>query len=136
MSTVEENKILVQRFWTGVFNDRDLSLIDQLISPDYTFNGFPNSHAQIKAFAQGLWEQYPDVVFTVMDLLGEGDKVAIRYSVEGTYSKSGKKEKTMACNVVTVENGLGSSNWQSGGQMLPEDPAQAASGIHLSDLAS
>lgn len=134
MSSVEENKALAVRFWTGVFNDRDLSLVDRFISPDYTYNGHPNSRDQIKAYAKALWKQYPDVHFTILDVVGEADMVALRYTVEGTYSGTGRKEETMAANFVTIRDGLGVSNWQAGGKMNPVDGGGEGSGLHLANL--
>ena len=111
--SVDWNKNMVREFWLGVFNDRDLSLVDKYISPNYTFNGEHQTKDQIKDFARSIWATFPDVHFTILDLLGDGDKVAIRYTIVGTRASTGQKEQTMATNIVTVENQLGVSNWQT-----------------------
>ena len=35
MSTTEENKALVRRYWEEFFNKRNLAVIDELIAPNY-----------------------------------------------------------------------------------------------------
>jgi predicted ester cyclase len=126
MSTADDNKVLVQRFWLGVFNDRNLALVDQMLSDTYTFNGYHNTKAQVKAFAQSIWTNFPDVHFTILDMVAEGDKVALRYTVEGTAAGTTQKFSAMATNIVTVTNGLGVSNWQTGGKMEPVGAPPAA----------
>ena len=129
MATSDDNKVLVQRFWLGVFNDRNLALVDQLLSDNYTFNGYHNTKAQVKAFAQSIWTSWPDAHFTILDMLAEGDKVALRYTITGTLKDNGHKQETMATNIVTVTNGLGVSNWQTGGEM--EDVPSPSAGAKV-----
>jgi predicted ester cyclase len=88
MST-EENKAIVQRLFEEVFNERRLNRADELVAPDYL------DHAAVPGQAPGLegakqqrWAMYfaaiPDMHATIDDLVAEGDKVVVRYTVEGT----------------------------------------------------
>lgn len=116
--SVHENKKLVRNFWEQVFNQGNMAPIDQMIAPDYTYNGVPSTPAATKGFAQGLRKEFPDLHFTIEDLIGEDDKVAIRWTLVGTDAGSGQKLTTSATNVLTMRNGQAISNWQNGGTNL------------------
>jgi predicted ester cyclase len=88
MST-EDNKALVRRFFEEVFNERRLDRADEFVAPDYL------DHAAVPGQAPGLegakqqrWAMYfaaiPDLHATIDDMVAEGDKIAVRFTVEGT----------------------------------------------------
>jgi predicted ester cyclase len=116
--SVHENKKLVRNFWVQVFNEGNMAPIDQLIGPNYTYNGEPSSPAAMKGWAESLRKELPDIHFTIDDLIGEDDKVAIRWTMVGTDSSSGQRVTTSATNVITLANGQALSNWQNGGTSL------------------
>ena len=116
--SVHENKKLVRNFWEQVFNHGNMTPIDQMIAPDYTYNGEPSTPAATKGFAEGLRKQFPDLHFSIDDLIGEDNKVAIRWTLVGTDVSSGQKLTTSATNILTMHNGQVNSNWQNGGTNL------------------
>ena len=116
--SVHENKKLVRNFWEQVFNHGNMAPIDQMLAPDYTYNGVPSTTAGTKAWAESLRKELPDLHFTIEDLIGEDDKVAIRWTLLGTDAKSGQKVTTSATNIITLRDGKAISNWQNGGTSL------------------
>jgi steroid delta-isomerase-like uncharacterized protein len=88
--SAEDNKKVVQRFW-GVWEQEDfVDLIDELLAPDYVNHspGMPDQppgpegvKAVVSMFRSGM----PDLRVTIDDLIAEGDKVATRYTIEGTH---------------------------------------------------
>lgn len=117
---VQRNKDNVRRFFEGVFNEGDLSLVDELIAPNYTFNGHPSPPEQTKQWVAGLRQMFSGLHFTIDDLLGEGDKVAIRWTLVGTDVQKNQQLTTSGTNIITNDSeGRAVSNWQNGG--TPQD---------------
>ena len=87
MST-EDNKALVRRFFEEVLNQRNMALIDETVSlayiehtpsgPVYGLEGF-------KQFVNMYFSAFPDVHYTIEDMVAEGDKVVTRWTGRGTH---------------------------------------------------
>ncbi len=117
---VQRNKDNVRRFFECVFNEGDLSLVDKMIAPNYTFNGHPSPPEQTKEWVAGLRQAFSGLHFTIDDLLGEGDKVAIRWTLVGTDVEKKVKLTNSGTNIITIDQGgRAVSNWQNGG--TPQD---------------
>ena|SRR5215831_19630806 len=87
---VEENKALVRRFIEEVWNRGNLSLADQLISANYlhhdnaTPDFGPGPEGEKKR--AGLYRTaFPDLRFTIEDMVAEGETVTSRWSSHGTH---------------------------------------------------
>ena len=89
--TTEENKALVQHAYLDGMNTRDMSVIREVFAPSYV-NYFPAGQGElhgIDEFVAALDEfigSFSDLVFTVDDILGDGDKVALRWSAVGVHT--------------------------------------------------
>jgi steroid delta-isomerase-like uncharacterized protein len=90
MST-EENKANVRRFVDGL-NQRNVAVIDELCTPDFVSHDPANpqvrSREDYKQWVTGLSAAFPDLHFTIDDILAEGDKVAYRFTLRATHSGS------------------------------------------------
>jgi steroid delta-isomerase-like uncharacterized protein len=87
MST-EENKAIARRCM-DLINQKNIAAIDQLYAPTYTRHD-PNStwvvnREDYKEDVKILTTVFPDLHFTVEDLVAEEDKVACRFSIFGTH---------------------------------------------------
>jgi steroid delta-isomerase-like uncharacterized protein len=85
-----ENKAIVRRLYDEVWNKRKLDVVAQLISP---------SHALLDPFVSGsqvgpelyrrrvleLASSFPDLRFTLDDLIAEKDKVVVSWVISGTH---------------------------------------------------
>lgn len=77
---VESNMAIVRRFFDEVFNSRNISLVDELVSP-----GFINHNASIqvrvtervKGGILAQFQTYPDIHTPIEDIISEGDKVVV-----------------------------------------------------------
>jgi C-1 hydroxylase len=81
----EENKAIVRKV-TEAENNRDLTVIDELISPTY-FNQSnqirgPEGYRQ---FLTKLFKAFPNWHETIEDIVAEGDKVWVRFTATGTH---------------------------------------------------
>jgi steroid delta-isomerase-like uncharacterized protein len=92
MSTREEekNKAQYRRTFEEVFNQGNLALVDELVAPDFLNhevppgmnNRGPESTRQVVTM---LRTAFPDLHFTIEDLVAEGDTVAGRATMSGTH---------------------------------------------------
>jgi len=86
----EENKALMRHLYEKVFNQRNLAAIDDFIAPNF----FNHSASQlgmtggdlehVKQFVSMVMQAFPDLHYTVEDLIAEEDKVAARLTISGT----------------------------------------------------
>jgi steroid delta-isomerase-like uncharacterized protein len=82
--TRDENKQSVGRLFE-TFNQGDLALVDQLVGPEYVGPQGDRGAAGFKAVVVGLRTAFPDLHYTVDDLVAEGDQVAVRWHWTGTH---------------------------------------------------
>ena len=80
-----------QRLWFEALNRGDASVADNVFARDGVvhINGSPDPNLSVDGFKQmmsALLVAFPDVRFTVEDQIVAGDKVATRWTAEGTNS--------------------------------------------------
>lgn len=85
---VNANKELVRRLFEEVFNDGQVQAISSLVRDDYVqHNPMVGAGADgLEAFVTELRRVFPDLHFTIEDLVAERDRVVARVSVTGTHS--------------------------------------------------
>src|SRR5262245_8802570 len=88
--TIEENKVVVRRFYEEVLSRGNLDLIEDLFAPDYVVKtglgaGSPSGPAAARRAAQELRTGVPDAQYTVEDLIAEGDMVVVHRVMRGTH---------------------------------------------------
>jgi predicted ester cyclase len=83
----EQLKAQTERLIEEVLNNRNLSLIEEFIAPEYILQGSqppvqgPDGY---RRFIEGVLISFPDIHFTLEDLFITGDKIALRWSMQGT----------------------------------------------------
>jgi len=75
-----ENKRNVDQLFETCFNRGDLGLLDELVSPDYV--GLQGERGPA---GFGLRNAFPDIHYTVEEVVAENDKVAVRWHWSGTH---------------------------------------------------
>ncbi len=78
MST-ENNKAIVRSFFERALNQADLAWLDQIIAPS-TIGPDRARHLVLQ-----YRRAFPDIQFTVEDMLSEGDRVAVHVTFRGTH---------------------------------------------------
>jgi steroid delta-isomerase-like uncharacterized protein len=86
----EENKRLVRRLIDEVWNQGKLDVIEELVARGYVRHdpSWPDELHGLEGFRQyaaTVRAACPDGRFTIDDLIAEGDKVAIRWTLKGTH---------------------------------------------------
>ena len=89
MSTTEENKAHFRRTYEEVLNEGDVSIVDELIAPDF-FNheappGRNRGPESVRWLATMLRTAFPNLHFTIEELVAEGDTVVGRLTMSGTH---------------------------------------------------
>lgn len=118
----EENKAKTRRFMEEVFNKGNLTVIDELLAPNFVeHNPFPGYPPGLEGFRQGiadLRKGFPDIHFTIDDMLAEGDKVVMRSTMTGTNKgafmgtpATGKQVKVAGIDIVRITGGKAVEHW-------------------------
>ena len=73
-----------------LINDRNLDEAFKLYAPDYIYHGPGGQALRGRGAIRGLWEVFltgfPDLSATIDDLISEGDKLVLRWTVRGTHT--------------------------------------------------
>src|SRR5262249_38420720 len=84
-----ENKILVRRYVEEVLNKRNLTLIDELFAPTFIDHDSSMPQAKgpagVKRLAAIVHTSFPDLPFTIEDIVAESHNVVYRYQDRGTH---------------------------------------------------
>ena len=80
-----ENKQRITTLFETCFNAGDLGLLDELVSPDYVGPQGSRGPAGFKETVVGLRTAFPDIHYTIEDIVAEDDKVAVRWTWSGTH---------------------------------------------------
>jgi predicted ester cyclase len=88
--SVQQKKVLARRVFDEIWSEGQLDVADELLSPDFVGRpgglGEPfHGPAGAKEFIGRLREGFPDITFTIEDMIGEGDLVAARWVAVGTH---------------------------------------------------
>jgi steroid delta-isomerase-like uncharacterized protein len=87
----EENKAIVRRYYEQAMNERDLSIMDETYALDIVHHD-PSNPAAIEGvedlkqrFAQ-ITSGFPDLHYTIDDMIAEEDKVVVRWTASLTHT--------------------------------------------------
>jgi C-1 hydroxylase len=82
--SLEKNKAVVRKF-TEEFNNRNLTVMDEFLAPDYDEHAVKlRGLEDVKKFLNMLIKSL-DFHMTIKDIIAEGDKVWVRYTFTGTH---------------------------------------------------
>jgi steroid delta-isomerase-like uncharacterized protein len=84
----ERNKQLVQSLYRDCLNSGQFSLADELIAPDFVGAEGEKGPTGFAHNIEGLRAAFPDIHFTVEDMIAEGDRVVVRWRWEATHDGS------------------------------------------------
>jgi steroid delta-isomerase-like uncharacterized protein len=120
--SAERNKTIVQRHMDEFWNEGKLEVADQIHASDYLFHEHVNpviSGAEAyNQFATMYRAAFPDLHFTIEDLITEGDKVTARWSCVGTHQgelmgipPTGKKTKISGISIFLIAGAKIAKEW-------------------------
>jgi predicted ester cyclase len=86
--SVEQNKAVIRRLVDEVFNQKNLTIVEELVTPDWRFHGPLSMEYQGRAgfriMLKGFYDSMPDLHVRLLDMIGEGDKVFHLWQLEAT----------------------------------------------------
>jgi predicted ester cyclase len=123
MSTTEvENKAQFRRIYEELFNKGNLAIADELIAPDFLNHEAPpgsnRGPESMRRLITMLHTAFPDVHYTIEEMLAEGDMVSCRMIMNGTHQGSfmgiaptGRSVRQAQMHLVRFRNGKVIEHW-------------------------
>jgi steroid delta-isomerase-like uncharacterized protein len=87
-ATQEANKALIRRTYEEALNLGDLTNVEAFVHPDFVDHeehGTDRGPESLRALVRMLRTAFPDLHFTVEELIAEGEMVAGRFTMRGTH---------------------------------------------------
>ena len=114
--SIEENKAVVRRFFEELLSRDDIAVADELLSPGFRFyfagSPDPMNLESYKEFLVARRAAFPDRRFVVEDMIAEGDKVSVRFTMRGTHkgefrgiAPSGKEVTMTGIDTIRLSDG-------------------------------
>ena len=128
----DANKAAMRQFFERVYNEGDIAFLDELTAPQFVSHdrGNPtNDRDGVKQIVRAIKAAFPDVVFTADDVIGEGDRVAARFTMRGTHTgdflgvpPTNKPIVVTGIDIVRFEGGKAVEHWHewSGMELLEQ----------------
>jgi len=125
----EENKAIVRRIFRDFLNAGNLEAANDLFAPDFV-NHSPGRRTTpdregLKQFIAYLHAAFPDVSWTIDDLVADGDRVAIRMTLRGTHTgdlfgipPTGKRIDMAAMTILRFAGGKAVERWNVSDDLL------------------
>ena len=125
--SIEQNKAIVSRFYEELWNNRNLNVADEIIAPDCVTHqlqsaavcvGVPRGPEAVKHHVREWLIGFPDLRFTVEQMIGEDDRVMSHSLMRGTHTGTWlgvdptNKELSIRMMVIQrIENGKIIEDW-------------------------
>lgn len=120
--SAEENKAVVRRWIEDFWNKDSPDLIEDLCATNYVVHGAPPGVAPDFEGMKGAHVMhrsgFPDMHFTIEDMVAEGDKVATRFTFRGTHKgewagipPTGKQVTMTGMEITRFEGGKYRETW-------------------------
>ena len=87
--TEAHNKEIAEKFVQTIFNERKIDEAENFVTPDVTYHGMEEVKG-LENFKQWIGEDlkaFQDMNITIVDSFGEQDKLAMRWTLRGTFAK-------------------------------------------------
>lgn len=122
-SLAEDNKAVIRRLFEEIWNKGNFALIDEIVAPNFTnhdpatpdLGRGPEAYQQL---ATRYRTAFPDLQFTLEEIVAEGDKVAVRYTSRGTHQSelsgiapTGKQVTVTGTFISRLANGKVEESW-------------------------
>ena len=119
------NKTIIESYTEQIWHQGNLEAADEYFSPDFiSYNPLKpkiNGLAELKQFFAATRSQFPDIRFTLDDMVAEDDKVVVRWTCWGTHlgpspefgiGPTGHKVNFAGITVYQIRNGKIVAQWE------------------------
>jgi steroid delta-isomerase-like uncharacterized protein len=123
--SAEENKAIARRADEELFDRGNLDVADELFAPNFVYHDPASGEdwrgpESVKQFAAMMRVAFPDLRYTVEDQIAEGDKVATRYTANGTHqgelmgiAPTGNRVEITGISITRIEDGKIEEIWEN-----------------------
>ena len=113
-----DNKSIVRRMYEEVWNKRNLEAAKELIAPSHAVQLFDAADSGVgpEAYARNVVQfvrAFPDLKFTVVDMVAENEKVVAFWNISGTHkgefrgiAATGKKVSVDGITMIQLADGI------------------------------
>ena len=120
--SAKRNKATAERWVEKIWNRGDMSALDAIVSPDLVLHRRVNTdvqgHAGLKQAVSDFRSGLPDGHFTVDEMIAEGDKLVVRWTLTGTHrgafagvAATGKRSTTTGTTTLRFAGGKVAEYW-------------------------
>jgi steroid delta-isomerase-like uncharacterized protein len=120
---MSENKAKFQLLYDEILNKGNLDAFEELCAPNFVKHAIPPSPDYgIEGSKQSvlmLRKAFPDIKYTVEDMIEDGDKLVARWSAKGTHKgefmgipPTGKQVAFSGIEIIRVEDGKAVEEWE------------------------
>jgi steroid delta-isomerase-like uncharacterized protein len=85
METIEKNKSVVRKLVEEILNSKKSALLKNVIADEYVAPGGNKGPDAFFDPVKPLFAAFPDIEWKILDIIGEGDKVMVRWKWTGTH---------------------------------------------------
>ncbi len=121
---IEENKAIVRRLFEQALAKGNLEILEELVTADYVdhtpWPGFPPNRDGLRENMAQVRSAFPDLKIEIKDIIGEGDKVALRLTTTGTHKgemagipPSGKPVSITSISIYRIADGKVVESWDA-----------------------
>ena len=85
-----QSKTVARRFVEEIFNERKTEAAKNFVTPDIVYHGMAEEVRSLEEFKKWVAEDlsaFPDMKVTVVEEIGEGNKVALKWNLKATHEK-------------------------------------------------
>lgn len=120
MSSTDENKALVRRFFAAI-EAADFRVFDQIVAEHYDDHlaGRSAGRESLKEYFAGLHGAFRDLKLPVLQIIAEGDRVAVLNRVTGQHAgdflglaATGRRIDAMAFQMYRIQAGQLAEHWE------------------------
>jgi steroid delta-isomerase-like uncharacterized protein len=120
--SAEENKAVVRRAYEELWNERNVAVVDELVSEDFLNHAAPLDRQRgrqgLKDVVLMFESAFPDFRYEVEDVICEGEKVAVRDVFTGTHEgdfmgipATGNRVTMQAIHIYRLSEGKLAEHW-------------------------
>jgi len=120
---MSENKAKFKLLYDEILNKGNLAVFEELCAPNFVKHAIPpNPDFGIEGSKQSvlmLRKAFPDIKYTVEDMIEDGDKLVARWSARGTHKgefmgipATGKQVAFSGIEIIRIKDGKAVEEWE------------------------
>lgn len=123
-SVITHNEALIKTYFNKAWNEGEVNVLDSILGNDY-INHTPSTKTgihdrnELKSIIQSFRKAFPDLHFSIEDIIATDDRIVARVRMTGTHKDSlfglpptGKTVSVNQINIEQVENGRITEHWR------------------------